>query len=57
MDRRLQIEKAREKVAISLDRLDELLDDDGHGEDCVLRCFLIDDEGHDHSCDVCGDDE
>ncbi len=53
----LAVEKLREKVAVSLDQLHELLDSEGHGQDCVLRCFNGDECPMDHGCNICGDDE
>lgn len=52
-----KIEALRTKISIQIGKLDDMLDDDGHGSDCVLRCFSGDECVIDHACEICGDDE
>lgn len=58
----LVAEKAREKAAVAYDKLEMILDSEGHDPDCVLRC--VEDTEHEnwkrgfeHACTLCGDDE
>ena len=58
----LEAERAREKAAIAYEKLVEILDREGHGPDCALRCIEDTDHqqwkrGFEHECTVCGDDE
>ena len=34
----------------------DILDNEGHDDDCILRCFRNDCDA-DHHCEVCGEDE
>jgi hypothetical protein len=58
----LVAEKAREKAGAAYEKLQMILDSEGHDESCVLRC--VEDVEHKnwkngfvHSCEVCKDDE
>lgn len=53
--RRHELDKLREKADTAAGKLYTALDEDGHDEDCVLRC-LVDDCRQEHSCDVCRED-
>ena len=46
----------RSDICEMIDRYLISLDKEGHGDDCVLRCFLLDD-GCDHFCNMCMDDD
>lgn len=59
-----KVEKLRERAAVAYDKLTEILDAEGHGPDCVLRC--IEDvhheglkDGYVHECSApdCAEDE
>jgi hypothetical protein len=56
-DRRVTIEKLREKAAVAIGKLEGELDADGHDPSCVLRCFETGDCFMDHHCRTCGGDE
>lgn len=53
---RQQIEKAREKACIAYDRLMQLLDENGHEQDCVQRCIEDPDCSVGHACSVCAEE-
>ncbi len=56
-DRRVEIERLREKAAVAYDKLTDALDADGHGPWCILRCIEDWASDHTHECPVCGEDE
>ena len=51
--RRAAIEKQRGKVDDAHEKLQALLNEDGHDEDCVLRCFAFPECFQEHSCHQC----
>jgi len=53
--RRHELDKLRDKAWGAAGKLYEALDEDGHDEDCVLRC-LVPFCTQMHSCDACRED-
>ena len=53
--RRASLDRLREKTWRAYDALVDALDEDGHDEDCVLRCIERRCE-QPHSCGVCRTD-